>query len=193
MKAITTLIVLIFFSLPGFSQESQKLSFNQIGLTVELPADFQIISKHETDKKLQRGINAVAEETNITIDLSNLIMLFSASKNQFSYVSATIEKFDEKTDGPYSEANNMVKEIMYTTLKGKIQDKPIDTISSVIEIDGVSFDKFEVSIILEPNFVLRSILISKLYKGYDLGISYVYVDEKTKEQMDKMLAGMKLK
>lgn len=31
------------------------------------------------------------------------------------------------------------------------------------------------------------ILLTKLYKGYDFGITYLYLDDKTKEQIDTML------
>lgn len=186
------MIIAAIFSSTLFGQ-TQKLSFDQIGLSLELPESFKLLPKQENDQKLQRGADAIEKENDIVVDMSELITLFAAAKDKFSYVTATIEKFDEKANGPYATANKKVKDLIYLTFEGQIKNAKLDSSSSMIILDGTSFERYEVSIGLSGNKTLKAILISRLYKGYDLGISYAYIDEKTKSEMDALISSICLK
>ncbi len=38
---------------------------------------------------------------------------------------------------------------------------------------------------------MTMIILSKLYKGYDFGITYLYLDDETKMEIEKMLSESK--
>jgi hypothetical protein len=192
MKRTTILTVLILHSFLCFSQP-QKLFFRQIGLFLELPAEFKIINRQENDQETQMGLNIIEEETNIPLDIQDLTTLFAASKDPFSYVSATITKFDSTDTVPYSETNQKVKDVIYSIFTNKITARKIDSATSTIIIDSMLFEKFDIIIELDSNVYVNAILISRLHKGYNLGISLVYVNEKTKQQMDSIVESIRFK
>jgi hypothetical protein len=191
MKIIAFILILGFYSLQTLAQTTQKFTFKQIGLSLELPADFKLESVHESNQNARAGIDILTEENKIPVDFSQLTTLFSAKKDEYSYIGATIVKLDTIEDDSYDEAHQQLRELLFLTFKRKIEHNKIDSSTTEIIIDGVKFEKFNVNIELKPNTFLYTTLISGLYKGFELGISFVYVDEKTKEQFDELIKSIR--
>ena len=68
----------------------------------------------------------------------------------------------------------------------------LDTSSRKINIDGLEFDKFNISIKIDE-LPLTVVMIFKLYKGYDFGISYLYMDEETQKQIEASISSSKFR
>ena len=176
----------------GNTQQNQRIySFKQIGWTIELPAEFSVIDSVENADRMKRGVKAMEDANNIKADITETITLIGATKDKYNYFNATIEPFNSKGDISWQSLNQQLKELLYNTFAGKIKNGILDTASSVEIIDGISFEKYRITVTMNDKVLFNSFLLSKLYKGYDLGISYLYLDERTKEQIELMLQNSK--
>ncbi|WP_276501341.1 hypothetical protein [Terrimonas pollutisoli] len=170
------------------AQESQRIySFKQVGWTIELPPGFEVMDSSQNTARMERGLKALEEANDITADVSGTITLIGATKNKFNYFNATIERFNPRTDGSWQASNQQLKDMVYATFAEKMKDATIDTASGKAKIDGVSFDKFRITVKVGDRVLFNSFLLSKFYKGYNFGISYLYLDERTKEEIESML------
>lgn len=190
---IITLLLLLTLSIPALAQDStRRYTFKEIGWTITLPEEFTELDAAANNKNIERGKKAFEESNDLVADVSELKTLFSATKNTHQYISATLTPFDPKKDGDYLKVNKEVRDITYHTFRVQTPDAELDSFSKKITIDGLEFEKFSINIkIKELNLTL--VLISKLYKGYDFGISYLYLDEKTKEQIEASINGSKFR
>lgn len=190
-----TLIFTIFILLPTnrlLSQSTNKTySFKQIGWTITLPDDFTVIDSADNSARMGRGIKAIEDANDIKADISSTTTLISATKNTYNYFNSTITPFDSTIDGNYLTTNKELKNMVYKTMFEKTPDAKIDSITTTQIIDGLTFDKFSLTINIPGKISFNMILLTKLYKGYDFGITYVYLDDKIRDQIDNMLANSK--
>lgn len=190
-----TLIFLLLLTLTTQAQaqdSTKRYTFKEIGWTITLPAEFTEIDPAESKERVERGKKLIEESNDIVTDISALKTLFTATKNTFQYLSSTIEPFDSKKDGDYKLASKKVKDIAFNTLKDKMPDAQIDSVTEKLTIDGLIFDKFIITIKIKDQ-ILTMVLIGKLYKGYDFGISYLYMDEETQKQIEASIRNSKFR
>lgn len=192
MRTIIFLLLIILTNGALAQDSTTRYTFKEIGWTFTLPADFKELDSMANNKNIERGKKAFEESNDIVADLSELKTLFSATKGTFQYISATLTPFDPKKDGDYLDANKVVKGITYNTLRDQMPGAEVDSTTKKITIDGLEFDKFSVSIKMKE-LSLTLVLISKLYKGYDFGISYLYIDEETREQLEACIRNSKFR
>jgi len=177
---------------PCYAQETGKtFHFTEVGWTLILPSDFKIMDSAGSARLNNRGKKAMEEANNVTVDASATRDLIMANKAPSNYFNATITPFNPAVDGDYKTANQSVKEMMFTTFIQKMPDAKIDSSSASVSIDGLRFDQYHVSVFIKDKLNMNLYLLSKLYKGYDFSISYLYLDEKTKEQIGSILKGSK--
>lgn len=190
---IITFLVLLTFSIQALAQDSTKrYTFKEIGWTITLPDEFTVMDSVQNRKSMEKGVKAIEESNGVIADISEVITLFSATKNTFQYLTSTLTPYDPKKDGDYKQAIRDLKEITYNTFKDQMPDAVLDSSSTKMTIDGLGFDKF-IIVIKVKDLTLTMVLIGKLYKGYDFGISYLYMDEKTREQIEASINGSKFR
>jgi len=189
------IFIIIFTTLafgPCFAQQAdKKFTFKEVGWTFTLPSEFIIIDSADNAERNERGKKAMEEANDIKADISQTKTLISATKNTYNYFNSTITPFDTKKDGNYIEANQGVKDMVYNTFSVKMPDAKIDSSTTSITIDGLTFDKFKITITVNDKVLFNMILLTKFYKGFDFGISYLYLDEATKEQIETILGTSK--
>lgn len=152
-----------------------------------LPIDFIVVDSADDVARNERGKKAIEEANSIKADISQTRTLISATKSKYNYFNSTITPFNPEKDGDYEASKKSIKNIMFTAFLNKMPDAKIDSSTTETIIDGLIFDKFNINVLLDNGFRLNIFLLSKYYKGYDLGISYLYLDEKTKEQIEFIL------
>ena len=99
----------------------------------------------------------------------------------FNSFSSTIEKYDKKIHGKWSETNNKTKKIIYATyLKQGIK---VDSSATQTEnIDGVEFETYELTLYNKKNEIaLNQIMFSKYLNGFDFGININFNNENDKK------------
>ena len=168
-------------------KESGKLYFKEIGWTITLPEGYNVLDSTVEAATLSRGKKAIEESNNLQFDVSDLKTLVSASKSQFNYFSSTITPFDALEDGDYQENNQEAKDIMFVTFTDQIPNAKIDSLSTSTIIDGLSFDKFQLKILLVNDITMTMIMLNRIHKNYDFGITYLYLDETTRGEIENML------
>lgn len=187
---------LILFLLIEVSLEAQtegkNFYFKEIGWSLVLPATFHV-NDTETDKKLQdKGIETLENGNDLKVgDISALKDLISASKGEFEYINATIRPISKAEEKQYQRSIDSVKLMLYKALEAKAPSAKIDTLTKIDTLNGLIFDKFEMTITMNGTKLLTMIVMSKAYKGYDFGITYVYLNRKTKEEIENMLVQSK--
>ena len=119
--------------------------------------------------------------------LDDLKDLISAKKDDFNYINATIRPYDAEEEGEFPLSTQMVKDAVYNSLL-TFPNVKLDSISSTIKLDNLTFEKFTVQVSINNQKYLTMVVLSKFYKGYDFGITYTYLDEKSKMEIENMLA-----
>jgi hypothetical protein len=120
------------------------------------------------------------------VDASTTRTLINAQKGHNTF-NATITPFDPKTDGDFATATQATKDILYKTFLDQMPDSKLDSSTSSVTIDGLQFDQYHITVTLKQK-TFDMVLLSKLYKGYDFGITYLYLDETSKKKIDAILA-----
>lgn len=188
MKKIV-LILLVLITVQGQAQTGDTLiRIKQLGWSLRLPRTFVLVSDQENQELTDKGKSAIEKSTDVQVDMSGLVTLLSASQGEFNYISATIQAFDPKEDGDYLEVNEGVKAMLYKTLADQMPGGKVDTSSTRQVIDGLEFSRFNADISVDNKKILTMVMLFKLYKGYDFGITYVYIDDKARAIIENMLA-----
>jgi len=185
---ILIIMSFVFISGASFGQPTGKpFFFSEVGWSLVIPADFIIMNSHDDSLKNEQGRKLIEKSTDVIADYSETKTLVSASRDQFNYFNATVTPFDRITDGDYETANQEVKDILVKTFQDQMPGGKIDTFHTSVIIDGIEFDKFHLTVSLNEKLLVSMVLLSKLYKGYDFGISYVYMNQQAKEDIELML------
>lgn len=192
MRTFITTAVILLLSNHLLSQEiDKKYSFRQVGWTITLPNDFTVIDSHDNSIRMERGKRAIEDANDVKADISTTVTLISATKNTYNYFNSTITPFDSTIDGNYLALNKDLKNMVYKTMYEKMPEGKIDSTTTTQTIDGITFDKFSLNINIPGKTSFMMILLTKLYKGYDFGITYLFLDDKIRNQIDTMLKNSK--
>jgi hypothetical protein len=188
--------LLIFFSLlicnVIFAQGTKRFAFPVIGWTINMPADFVVSDSGKSVAYLNEGVTVLEKVSDIKVDASTTTVLIVANKNE-SYFSAIITPFDIKTEPAWEKQHADLKLQVYNAFKQALPKAVIDTVSSKQTIGGITFEKFVTTLSIDNKIAVTTVALSRLYKGFDFGITYSYSDKTTKEQMETMLSGSKFK
>ena len=189
-KTILTSLAVLITSF-SFSQKPVEYFLSQVGLTLDIPSDFTVLDSNQNEALKQKGIKLTEDVNHMNIDASQTKTLIAAKKNDYNYFNVTITPYDLKEDGSYAEAVKQVNKIIYNTFHEQLPDAKIDTVSNTTIIDGLEFSEFHMKIPLNETVTMNLYGLSKYYKGYDLGIAYLYLDDETKNQMQGILQSCK--
>lgn len=187
MKPIITALLLIITLLSAAQDTTKTYNFKEIGWTIKLPAGFKELTAAEDAAKNQRGKEMMEDVADAKMDISEMKTLFSATKNTHNYMNATITPFDPERDGDWDESVVAVKELLYRTFEEKMPQAKLDSVSSTVTIDGIKFDKFKVTVTIESKMAFNMFMLAKLYKGYNFGITYLCLDDKTQKDVEAVL------
>ena len=176
MKTLFTFLISIISLSMIAQEEGRKYYFKEIGWSIVLPSDFQIVD------------NKTAKETSLKgskSDPSGLKILVSAGKSSGEMFQAAIARYNAR-ENDFKKIIQKVKDSNYVTFLKTIPGAKLDSNSSVKTIDGVLFDRFEIKIRINGK-IINYFLLSKLYKRANLGITYVYATDLTKQELETML------
>ncbi|MEO6358033.1 MAG: hypothetical protein ABIU77_21695 [Ferruginibacter sp.] len=186
MRPLFTTIFLFYF-LPGFSQDSTaKIFVKEVRWNIAIPENFDLVADSVQNKFNKSGAKLLGETNNVTVDVSQTKTLFS-THNENNYLYATITPFSEKTDGSYTESNTTVKKMLFKTFAEKIPAAQLDSSTSTITIDHLQFEKFTLRVSLNKRHILTMCLLYKLYKDYDFGIAYLYMNDWAQQAIEKVI------
>lgn len=164
--------------------------FRDIGWTMTLPAQFKVVDSAGVKKLNENGKQLMEQSAGQKLDISSTRTLISAKKGN-QYFTATITPFDTAKDGNYAAANQTVKELLFRTFTTQMPDAKLDSGSEMTKVGGLEFDRYRLSVSIKGDPVFTVFLVSRLYKGYEFAMSYLYTDQVSKAQMESILASSK--
>jgi hypothetical protein len=181
-------LLIVFFSCKD-PVKNKEYDFEKVGWKIQIPSNLTVLSAAEIARYNKRGADAIGKTYDTTINFEETETLLSLQRDKMNMLGATITPYDPKKDGDWAETNEGLKAILYETFKTQMPDCGVDTSSTVEVINGLSFQVFKSKITFpKQQLVLNSLLYSKLRKGYDLGITISYTDEKFGEEAKRILA-----
>ena len=188
-KMIVSFAVLIFFL--SCSPKHKEYVLADIGLTLQIPASFKVLTAAQSDSLNKKGLKLMEDANHVSLDASQTKTLISAKKNESNYFTVTMTPYNVSKDGPYMESLNQANKLLYNTFREKIPDAKISTSTSRKTIGDREFKEFHLEILINGNRTMNVVLLSRYYQGFDLSISYVYMDDFTKTQMEDILQSSK--
>jgi hypothetical protein len=164
-----------------------KHSFKEVGWTVTIPTDFKTIDSAAIAALNEKGKKALDDANKVKTDISGTTTLITAMKGN-NYFSGTLTAFTPKGNGDYAAAFDKVKDMLYATFVAKMPGAKLDTSSTTVVLDGLKFAKFYIGLTRGGKRVFKMFVLGKNYRGYDFSITYMYLDDVAKGEIESMLA-----
>lgn len=185
-------ILTISISSISFSQISKKnITFEQVGWTLALPENFQVIDSSESSKKVARGLKAMEESNDLKLYVSSTKTLFVGRINS-GYFDATLTPFNtDNEDFVATSAHS--REMLFKTFESKMPGTTVDSLLTTFLIDGLEFYKFQITALMDRKVLMTMVLLGRHSRGYNINISYLYRDQPTKEEIELCLRDSKFK
>jgi len=182
------------FNLNASTQEAfKKVTLSKIGWTLLLPTEFKILDSTENEKLHSKGHKVLKETVGVKTDMKRTKTLINAMKDRYSLFNSTIRPLNAEQIHNYSKSAQRVKDLLFQAAKAKSVNSRVDSISSNQIIDGLNFAKFTVTLSSPNDFKVNMVTLFRVYKGFDFGITYVYTNEATREQIEEILNSSKFK
>lgn len=156
-------------------------------MRLEVPEEFAAVSAAEDQKMKDKGKQVLEEHNDVEIDASETLNLLSIKQGTYNYLNITATPFKEMKKGEWKESNEQVKELIYLSFWEETKGAPMDTATTEVLIDSLAFEQFTLRIKVSPQFSITMCLLSRLHHGFDLGICYVYVDDKSRQAMEQVV------
>lgn len=169
------------------AQEKKVLTFKELGWTITIPDGYAVLDSAKQAATNQKGEKILEKSTGLEIDASATRTLVSINNGPLSYLSATITPYDESEDGDYNEVSQQVNDILYQSMSEQVKGAPVDSATTEVVYGSLSFRKFTLKIKLNDQLTMVMVMLSRLHKGFDFGISYIYTDEKGRLALEGML------
>lgn len=177
----------------GVIDSNFEYTCSEVGWKTQLPKDWDLLTKDETEKVNETGQKAFEESTGDSVDMSSLRELVNLKKNAFNSFISTIEKYDEDSLGNFDkhneEGNQLIKD---TYISKKIK---FDSREGTEKIDNIDFHTFEIKLYKpgSDDVLLIQKMYSALLKGYDFGMMMNYNNDNDKQTLLKIIEGSKFK
>lgn len=185
---ITTLIV---FSSASSQLDSTLYYFEEVGMSVTVPPKFETVGFAEDEKLRHKGEKLIEDANNVQVDVSSTKNLLSIRQGQFNYMNITVTPYKQVRKNGWEKDNKAVKDMLYTSFVEKVTSQNVDTASTSANVDGLLFDRFEMTIRINSSMTMKMLLYSKYYKGYDFGIAYTYLDKAIGKELDDIVQDAK--
>ena len=96
----------------GKIDENFKYTCSEVGWETYLPKDWNVITKEENKKMIQKGKEALQKSLGTAVDMSALKELVNVKKDVYNSFLSTIEKYDVNNDGDYNAHHIYIDKIV---------------------------------------------------------------------------------
>lgn len=174
------LFIIVSNAIGQVAEPIHVYNFPELGWELKLPAKYKQWDKLKEEKQKEKGEKEIlsANGFDSNTKLTPYITLISLHPDQFNYMDAQIQHYNESTDGNWEETQTSVNQMVYNTFKAQSAKLTIDTVTSSERIGGIQFHKFDITITFPAKFPnLRLIMYAALINGYDVGINFMYLEK----------------
>jgi hypothetical protein len=183
-------IAFLFCFYASYGQTDSVINIKEFGWTFKLPSDLKIIDAKINAEQQRRGIKLIEGTIDKKVDTSDVILLISAGRDKANLFNANYSNSKDYTKENYDSAKNAINEIFYKTLRSNIPGN-FDSVSSIILVDGILFNKFQVNININDKVRVSTVNILALLRNRFFSLNYVYTDDKIGEEIEKMFSESK--
>lgn len=185
--------ILLFTAITSQAQQKDSTCYiKQVGWTFTIPAGYKLMSVENQTAMLERGKKTFEKTLNEQMDLSELTTLFTFTKG-FNHFSATIKPYYTKKDGNYKQTQQGVSYLTFETLKQNMPNAQLDSATTDVSIDGLVFNQFTIAVSIKEKVLYSMVILSAYYKKYDFGITYLYMTEAVKKEIEELLQNSSFK
>jgi hypothetical protein len=187
MRFLAVLVVLTASLTSNAQEKGTEYVFKEIGWKIALPSSFQVVGIDSALIQTQKGTRMIEDANDVRVDLSTFKVLIYAKKGASNFFQVSLDKFDGQKDRRWDSTTQAIKDLMYYTLSKQMPDAKFDSASSTLNIDWMRFDEFVVRVSFRDNAKAELFVLSNLYRGYQVGITYLCLDEPTRSEIEDML------
>lgn len=179
---LVLVIILVQTSICQSQTGTNTIYVKEFNWTITIPDIFEAVADGEWDKVEQKGKEAVEKTFGEEI-VNHSVTIMAYQKGQFNSFDANWQPFDEAIDGSHAESNSAVNEILFITFQEQMPKAEIDSASSIQNIGGLDFYRFDITIKFPNEMMLRSILLSRLFGKKEFSMNLAYLDKKAGQKM----------
>ena len=181
----------LLFSIHAFSQKTDTTFFiKEVNWTFSLPQDFKRLDSVKIAAINERGKKIVDSVNDINLDVLETKTVFAAQTIAKNYFEATISTYNSKKLSDYKKRIANANDIVFKTY-ASLPGAEVDSTTTFQTVGGLSFNEFEVRVSRNGKLIVTGISLSKFFKDFDFGITYIYQDQVTKGKIESMLANSK--
>lgn len=173
---LTIAVVCITCSLYAQAESGKEYFFKPLKWKIVIPEGTKTVSNEEWNKLEEKGAAAIEKTYGEKIE-NTAKTIFVVKYDERNYLEANQQPYDSITDPDYPAYFRSVNEVLYTTFKEQIPTATIDTASTEELIDGLTFQKFRISISLPNNMVIRIFMFSRPFGNKEFTLNMMFVDE----------------
>jgi len=181
---LNSIILLLLFSSCNSETKSdiKALKIEEFNWTVNIPEDFEPMNQEEWNKTVKKGIDAIENTFELEID-NQAVTIFIYKNGQFNNFEANWQPFDIEIDGNYLETYSEVNDMIYQTFEIQIPDAKLDSISSIQKVNGLEFQRFDISIDFPNGIKMKIIGFSRLFGKKEFTMNMTSVDDEIGQKM----------
>jgi hypothetical protein len=166
------------------TKSSGSFSSPEIGWTITVPENWEIIEQDELEGEAEIGDNMINGEA--VPEGSPLNHVVSFRRDEFNFLSATTQAFEEAYPGEYKDNNGLINQLIYNTFTS--QGIKVETTLDSTTIGDKKFTIYSNKIYdADGKVFLTQELYSCLINGYDFAVNLAFNNETYKAEMLKAL------
>jgi hypothetical protein len=186
------LIVAIFLCQISDAQTNSTFYFNRFGWTLQLPADFKLVSTNTTELMKDDGQELIEKELGKPVNRNETVDLISAAKDSDAYVNANYTISTKINKENWLEGDRKAKALILKAIAQKLTFTPkID--NRVTYIDKIKFNELGISYKISNDQIYHVVYLSSFIRGYYFTITYSYANLETFLEIIEMLNSSKFK
>ena len=186
MKSYLFLFFISFCFLSGCKGQTtseQKIVYNKdFKWTISIPAGFDTVSADKWAKMQNRGAEAIEKTYDAQVE-NTAKTIFVFSSDQFNYFESNYQPFDTLTDGNYLESFKEVNNMLYGTFEAQMKGAKLDSSSSTQNIDGLTFQTFNVIMKFPNKMVMKWQMFSRLFGKKEFTVNIMTIDEEKEKEL----------
>lgn len=187
MRILLFITTSLIFNAAFAQKDTTQYYFKEVGMRIGIPVKFETVDAAEDERLRMKGEKAIEDANDVEVNTSSTKNLLSIKHGPHNYLNITVTPYRQVAKNGWEEDNKVVKNLVYNSFVEKVSPKNIDTSGTTVQVNGILFDRFQMTIKITPAMTMKMLLYSKYYKGYDFGICYVFVDDAIGMEFERMI------
>lgn len=195
MKLKTLFISFFFFQISlVFGQSTQNpihIVDKELGFKMDLPRGFTKMDSKEVGAALQMGKKQIDKIYDTDFNINGLEPnLFKKDDNNYFIIN--IKDFPDSEEA-YQKEVAKFNRLMYTTYQKSFSNAELTEFTETKKIGNVVFTKYSLKAVVSKALTMKVFNFNSLYKGKDVTLAAVYVDDEVGQEILKAVESASFK